>query len=129
MTAPPDVRVLVVDDHRGFRTAAAAVLRRCAGFAVVGLAASAEEALEQAPVLLPHLVLMDVRLPGRSGVDATRDLVARLPGTVVVLVSTYPREDLPADLDACGAAGYLRKEDLSPTTLREVWDRHAPAVP
>ncbi len=123
---PTDVRVLVVDDHRGFRAAASAVLRRISGFEVVGQAASAEEALEQAETLHPDLVLMDIRLPEMNGVDATRVLTGRAPDTVVVLVSTYPPEDLPWDVDDCGAAGYLRKEDLSPRALQEFWERHAP---
>jgi DNA-binding NarL/FixJ family response regulator len=124
--AEPEVRVLVVDDHRGFRAAASAVLRRVSGFSVVGQAASAEEALEQAEALHPDLVLMDIRLPGMNGVDATRLLTGRAPDTVVVLVSTYPPEDLPWAVDGCGAAGYLRKEDLSPRALQEFWEQHSP---
>jgi two-component system invasion response regulator UvrY len=115
-----EVRVLVVDDHRGFRAAASAVLRRVSGFSVVGQAASAEEALELADALHPDLVLMDIRLPEMNGVDATRMLTSRAPDTVVVLVSTYPPEDLPWDVDGCGAAGYLRKDDLTPAALRSL---------
>jgi two-component system, NarL family, invasion response regulator UvrY len=122
----PEVRVLVVDDHRGFRAAASAVLRRVSGFSVVGQAASAEEALEQCEALHPDLVLMDIRLPEMNGVDATRLLTGRAPDTVVVLVSTYPPEDLPWDVGGCGAAGYLRKEDLSPRALQEFWEQHSP---
>lgn len=122
------VRVLVVDDHRGFRAAASAVLRRVPGFAVVGQAASGEEALDAAAELAPDLVLMDIRLPGMNGVDCTRVLTGRSPRTVVVLVSTYPREDLPWDVEGSGAAGYLRKEDLSPAALQEFWERHAPTT-
>jgi DNA-binding NarL/FixJ family response regulator len=123
-----EVRVLVVDDHRGFRAAAAAVLRRVPGFVVVGQAGSAEEALAAAPDVRPDLVLMDIRLPAMNGVDATRALVAHAPRTVVVLVSTYPPEDLPWDVAACGAAGYLRKEDLSPQALQQFWEEHAPTT-
>jgi DNA-binding NarL/FixJ family response regulator len=119
------VRGLVEDDHRAFRSAASAVLKRVPNFVVCGLAGTAEEALEQAATLQPDLVLMDIRLPVMNGVDATQAITGRMPGTVVVLVSTYPPEDLPWDVAGCGAAGYLRKEDLSPQALLEFWERHA----
>lgn len=121
-----EVRVLVVDDHRAFRAAAAAVLRRVPGFVVAGQAASGEEALECVETVRPDLVLMDIRLPQMNGVEATRTLTRLAPRTVVVLVSTYPSEDVPWDVGGCGAAGYLRKEDLSPQLLQSFWEQHAP---
>jgi pilus assembly protein CpaE len=121
MNATP-VRVLVVDDRAPFRIAAAAVLARTPGFVRVGEAASGEEAVALAAALRPDLVLMDVRLPGITGVEAAAQVVARAPDTVVVLCSTYARADLPFPIDAPGVAGYLHKEELRPAALRELWD-------
>ncbi len=78
-----DVRVLVVDDQRPFRVAAAGVLRRTPGFVLTGEAESGEEAVEKARDLHPDLVLMDIRIPGIVGVEATKQLLAEMPGTVV----------------------------------------------
>jgi DNA-binding NarL/FixJ family response regulator len=121
MSATP-VRVLVVDDRAPFRIAASAVLARAPGFVAVGQAESGEDAVQVATVLRPDLVLMDVRLPGISGVEAAALVVAGSPGTVVILCSTYARADLPFPIDAPGVAGYLHKEELRPSTLRELWD-------
>jgi DNA-binding NarL/FixJ family response regulator len=120
--AGPDVRVLVVDDQPPFRRAAAAVLRRTPGFVLVGEAGSGEEAVEAVERLRPDFVLMDIHLPGMSGVEATRHVVGRLPGVVVVLCSTHDRTDLPADATTCGARAYVHKEELAPRLLRALWD-------
>lgn len=114
-TARP-VHVLIVDDQRPFRRAATKMLERADGFEVVGEAGSGEEGVALVETLRPDLVLMDVRLPGIDGVEATRRIVQRHPRTAVVLVSTYRAIDLPA-IDGCGAAGFLPKEELEPEVL------------
>jgi pilus assembly protein CpaE len=121
-----DVRVLVVDDQRPFRIAAAAVLRRTPGFVLAGEADSGEKAVEIARELRPDLVLMDIRMPGIGGVEATRQVLAELPGTVVFLFSTYERADLPVDAAGSGAGAYVHKEALRPELLAELWTREAP---
>lgn len=115
------VRVLVVDDQRPFRAAAAAVLRRTAGFELVGDAETGEAAVERALALRPDLVLMDINMPGIGGIEATRRLLALAPGTVVFLCSTYQRADLPADAATSGAASYVHKEELRPDLLARLW--------
>jgi DNA-binding NarL/FixJ family response regulator len=126
MDGPP-VRVMVVDDQRPFRVAAAAVLARMCDFELVGQAETGEDATAAAAALRPDLVLMDVRLPGISGIEAAGLVVATLPAAVVVLCSTYARDDLPFELDAPGVSGYLHKEELRAPTLRELWERFGPA--
>jgi pilus assembly protein CpaE len=111
------VTVLVVDDQGPFRRAAAEMLKHLAGFELVGEARTGEEGVELALRLEPRLVLMDVRLPDIDGTQATRQIVAARPSTVVVLVSTYPRSRLPAGVTSCGAAGFLPKDQLGPDTL------------
>lgn len=116
------VPVLIVDDQPPFRAVARTVVRVAAGFDVVAEAESGEEAVELAAIHHPALVLMDINLPGINGIEATRQIVTAQPDTVVVLLSTYTADDLPADAATCGAARYVHKEDISPAILRELWD-------
>ena len=80
MVAADIVSVLVVDDQAPFRLAARAVLRRTEGFELVGEAADGEEALARARELRPALVLMDINMPGMSGIEATRRSARRSAG-------------------------------------------------
>jgi two-component system, NarL family, invasion response regulator UvrY len=125
--APP-VRVLIVDDQAPFRRAARAVLAATPGFEAVGEAESGEQATELADELAPALVLMDINMPGIDGIETSRRITASLPGTVVVLLSTYQADDLPGDAASCGAAGYVHKEDFGPAVLREIWEQHGRAA-
>jgi two-component system, NarL family, invasion response regulator UvrY len=122
------VRVLIVDDQAPFRRAARAVLAATPEFETVAEAESGEQALALAGELGPALVLMDINMPGIDGIEASRRIVASLPDTVVVLLSTYRADDLPADAASCGAADYVHKEDFGPAVLRDIWDRHGHAA-
>ena len=108
---PPDIRVLLVDDQPQFRRAAAMLILATDGLTLAGEADSGENAIGLARDLKPDLILMDVRLPGINGPDATRQILTEQPGIKVILVSTYERADLP-DLDTCGASRFLQKQDL-----------------
>jgi len=122
-----DVRVLVVDDQPGFRAALRALLDRTPGFAIAGEAGTGEEGVEAAVLLDPDLVLMDVNLPGISGIDATRLITeGGTTGPIVVLVSTADEVDLPADARTCGAAAYRQKVVLTAEVLAATWRRHRP---
>ena len=122
--APTDVGVLIVDDQAPFRAVARTVVQLAAGFEGVGEAASGEEAVELAASLHPSLVLMDINLPGINGIEATRQIVAAAPDTVVIMLSTYRADDLPSDAADCGAARYVHKEDFGPAILQEIWSDH-----
>ncbi len=118
--SPRAIEVLIVDDQPPFRAVARTLVSLLQGWHVIGEAASGEEAVEAVSRAQPSVVLMDINLPGISGIEATRRIVAGFPSVRVVLLSTYQADDLPADALSCGAVAYVRKEDLSPKVLRGV---------
>ena len=115
--------VMVVDDQVPFRLAARAVVRRSEGFELVGEAGNGIEALDLAATLHPDVVLMDINMPEMGGIEATRQIVAKLPDTFVILCSTYDVSDLPPDAATSGARAYVHKEQLGAKTLRRLWDQ------
>jgi DNA-binding NarL/FixJ family response regulator len=119
-----DVTVLTVDDQRIFLRTARSLIEATPGFEQVGEAASGEEALELAAHLRPDLVLVDVRMPGMDGVETARRLTEADPATTVVLISLEEVPQLSTAVDRAGAAGYIRKQDLSTRSLAELWDRY-----
>jgi DNA-binding NarL/FixJ family response regulator len=123
-----DVTVLVVDDHAPFRLAVRALLRHLRGFTLVGEAETGEASVECFHALHPALVLMDINLPGISGIEAATRIRAVAPDAVVFLCSTYAREDVVPRLHASGAAAYVHKEELTAELLRALWAEHAPAT-
>src|SRR6185436_6788960 len=114
-------RVLIVDDQLPFREAANVVFDLLDQFEVVGEATSGEEARALVESLRPDLVLMDINLPGINGVDATRQITAAHPETVVILVSTYDVNALPRGASSCGALAYVHKEHLDADLIEQLW--------
>jgi DNA-binding NarL/FixJ family response regulator len=104
------VRVLVVDDQRLVREGIASLLAIQDGIAVVGTAANGREAVEQALALTPDVVLMDVRMPEMSGVEAVAALRERVPGCSVVMLTTFDDEEYVVRALRAGAVGYLLKD-------------------
>jgi DNA-binding NarL/FixJ family response regulator len=120
-TATPTVRVLTVDDQELFREVVREVIEATPGFEVAGEAASGEEALAAIDDLTPHLVLVDVRMPGLDGVEVARRLVASHPETVVVLISVEESIDVPSAAGLTGNIPFVRKRDFGPGMLRRLW--------
>ena len=106
----PVLRLLVVDDHEVVRQGLVALLDRRDGFQVVAEAGTVAEALEQARRHEPEIVIMDVRLPDGSGIEACREIRAELPGTRVVMLTSYPDEEAVLSAIVAGASGYLLKQ-------------------
>lgn len=119
--------MLIVDDQPPFRAVARTVVALAAGFEAVAEAETGEEAVVRAAEVRPDVVLMDINLPGINGIEATRRITEAQPGTVVILLSTYDADSLPADAATCGAARYVHKEDFSPVLLDEVWRSVSPS--
>ena len=116
MVADGPMRIMLVDDHALVRAAIRQALEG-GEIEVVGEARTAEEAMEMAPRLRPDVLLLDIDMPGMSGIETVRELAPRLPETrIVMLTVSTDRRDL---LDAVrhGAAGYLTK-DLTGDALR-----------
>jgi DNA-binding NarL/FixJ family response regulator len=112
MTSPESapLRLLVVDDHEVVRQGLVALLDRRPNFQVVAEAGTVAEAIEAARRHEPDLVIMDVRLPDGSGVEACREIRQDLPGTRVVMLTSYPDEDAVLSAIVAGASGYLLKQ-------------------
>jgi DNA-binding NarL/FixJ family response regulator len=115
------VRVWVVDDQTSFRRATAATLAAMDDFVMAGECETGESAVDLIRDGGADIVLMDIHMPGIGGIEATRRLRAAQPGLIVVLMSTYDLEDLPAAASDCGAVAYLHKEHLSPEFLSRIW--------
>jgi DNA-binding NarL/FixJ family response regulator len=115
---------MVVDDQPSFRRAARALIDATSGFESVGDADCGAEGLRCADRLRPDLVLMDVFMPGMDGFETARRLTDARLGCVVVLVSLEETEDLPAQVASSGAVALVRKQDLKPSLLRELWAIH-----
>lgn len=104
------LKIMLVDDHEVVRLGIKALLSRHAQFQVVAEAGSASEALEKAGRYKPDVVVMDIRLPGKSGIEATREIVQKQPGTKVIMLTSYAEDELLFDAISAGAAGYVLKQ-------------------
>jgi DNA-binding NarL/FixJ family response regulator len=109
-TPNPAHRLLVVDDHEVVRQGLVALLQRRPGFQVVAEAGSVAEAVEMARRHEPDLVVLDVRLPDGSGIEACREIRAELPATRVVMLTSFPDEEAVLSAIVAGASGYLLKQ-------------------
>jgi two-component system invasion response regulator UvrY len=103
------IKVLVVDDHDLVRAGITRMLADIEGLQVIGQAESGEEALKKARELKPDVVLMDVKMPGIGGLEATRKLIRSHPDIKVLAVTACEDDPFPTWLLQAGAAGYLTK--------------------
>ena len=108
MTDP--IRVMIVDDHEVVREGLRALLRRRSNLDVVGEADSVASAIAEAKRTEPDVVVMDVRLPDGSGVEACREIRAQRPETKVIMLTSYADDDAVFASIMAGATGYLLKQ-------------------
>ncbi|MGC8918750.1 response regulator [Streptomyces sp. PG2] len=106
----PAISLLVVDDHPVVRDGLRGMFESAPGFTVLGEAAGGVEAVERALALDPDVVLMDLRMPGGSGVDAIRELVRRGARAKILVLTTYDTDTDTLQAIEAGATGYLLKD-------------------
>jgi two-component system response regulator NreC len=120
------IQVVLADDHRMFRDALRLVLERGGECEVIGEAASGEEAVALAAKLHPHVIIVDIGMPGMGGVAAAHRIAKVSPASKVLMLSQYEDEEYVLEtLTEAGAAGYLLKTDAPEELLNAVRAVHA----
>lgn len=104
------LNIVLVDDHEVVRLGLKSLLARNAQFKVVAEASNASEALDRVARYKPDVVVMDIRLPGKNGIEATREIVQQHPNTKVIMLTSYAEDELLFDAIAAGASGYVLKQ-------------------
>lgn len=103
-------RILLVDDHEVVRLGLKSLLERHPQFEVVGEASSAREAMEIINDTHPDVVVMDIRLPGTSGIEACEEITGRFPETKVIMLTSYAEDEMLFSAIRAGASGYILKQ-------------------
>ena len=112
------LRILLVDDHEVVRVGLRGLIERQPEMEVVGEAGSVREAIVQANQLAPDVVVLDIRLPGGDGLEACRQIKAQRPETRIIVLTSYPDDEMLFDAIACGAEGYVLKQIGSDDLIR-----------
>lgn len=131
MTNAP-IRVLIADDHTIVRKGIRALLFTEPGMEVVGEASNGLETVHQAAVLVPDVILMDLVMPKMNGIEATRQITERQPGTRILVLTSFAADDKVFPAIKAGALGYLLK-DSEPEELiqaiRQVYHANRRCIP
>lgn len=129
------VRVVLADDHPVVRGGLRALLESLGGYVVVAEAVDGEQAVRAAQTLRPDVVIMDIRMPGVDGLEATRRITAAVPGTAVVVLTMYDDDDVVFGAMRAGARGYCSRAPrrrrstgrFAPSSpARSSWDQASP---
>lgn len=123
------IRVAIVEDDLRWRTNLERLLRDTEGLECVGSFRSGEEAVENLPQKNPNVVLMDINLPGISGVECTRQLRISLPNTLIVMLTVYDDSDRIFQALQMGASGYLLKRAPADEIIQAIQDVHKGGAP
>lgn len=123
-TEPMQIRVSIVEDKAKVRHNLEKLIQVTPGFVCVSAYPDAETALADLPAVKPDVVLVDINLPGKNGVECVRQLKPRLPDTQVVMLTVYENTDLIFQALSAGATGYLLKQTPSAELLDAVRDVH-----
>jgi len=113
-------RVLLVDDHEIVRLGLMTLINDQPNLEVVGEAGTAAEAVHAVERLRPHVVLMDIRMPGEGGIEAARQITTRFPETKVVMLTSFADDELVVKAIRAGAVGYVLKQVGNEELLRAI---------
>ncbi len=111
-------RIVIVDDHEVVRLGLRSLLEHHPQFEVVGEAGNAKDAIELVGQLNPDIVLMDIRLPGTSGIEACEEITRSFPNTRVVMLTSYAEDEMLFSAIRAGASGYVLKQIASDDLIR-----------
>lgn len=114
------IRVLIVDDHEIVREGLQTLLSEETDFKVVGLAGNSDSALAMVKQHTPDVVLMDIAMPGRDGIETTKLIVSASPSARVLILTSYSDDMRVRDAIQAGATGYLLKDVLKPDLLNAI---------
>jgi NarL family two-component system response regulator LiaR len=120
MTDPKSIRVLVVEDHIVVREGLCALLNARADMEVVGQASDGVEAVRQARTLRPDVILMDLVMPRRGGVEAIQEIVTEDPGARILVLTSFAEDRMAYEAIKAGALGYLLKDSSSRDLIQAV---------
>jgi DNA-binding NarL/FixJ family response regulator len=104
------LEILIADDHEVVRLGLRTLIENHPDFSVVGEAATVRDAVRQALLLRPDVVVMDIRLLGGSGIDACEQIMERVPDMKIIMLTSYAEDDMLFDAIAAGACGYVLKQ-------------------
>lgn len=113
-------RILLVDDHDIVRLGLMTLLNDQPDMEVIGEASTAAEAVHSVETLLPDVVLMDIRLPGEGGIEATRQVTAKFPSVKVVMLTSFADDELVMRAINAGAMGYVLKQVGNEELIRAI---------
>lgn len=116
------IKILLVDDQTIIREGIRSLLTAYGDFTIIGEAGDGVQAVELAKGLKPDVVLMDIRMPKMDGVEATRQIKAALPDTVVIILTTFDDDEFVIKAMTYGAAGYLLKDIGSEKLVEAIRD-------
>ena len=112
------LRIVLVDDHEVVRVGVRALIERQPDMEVIGEASSVREAVTLSEQLAPDVVVLDIRLPGGNGLEACRQIKDRRPDTRIIVLTSYPDDEVLFDAIAAGADGYVLKQIGSDELIR-----------
>ena len=114
------IRILIADDHLFFREGVRTLLNTAEGIEIVGEASNGHEVVARAAELQPHIILMDLKMPGPNGIDATRQIIQKQPNVGILVVTMFDDDESVFAVMRAGARGYILKDADQEELVRAV---------